>query len=285
MEAVEQAPQLGEVDLVDPVRPDVVDELAQPTDLVRDLDVCPAHGGHRDRCRRGSVRAPGRAPVLRPPHEAGPPRSASAGPAAPAPRPPMGSSDSRESATSWSRSMSRADGQVLFLEPLGEQGVLVTESDLGRAASQRPECVEDHGHIDDLLEDARPRRPGGDPTAATPIAARERPIPTTIALDGDPPGAPGNGRRLTQPVDPVDGEHHIGRFGCGGRPAGPEGHPDVGQGQCGCVVDPVPDHHGGRPAGLEPHQCRASRPESARPVPRRRRSPPRPSPRPRSGPR
>lgn len=45
-EAVEQAPQLGEVDLVDPVRPDVVDELAQPMDLVRDLDVCPAHRAH-----------------------------------------------------------------------------------------------------------------------------------------------------------------------------------------------------------------------------------------------
>ena len=144
------------------------------------------------------------------------------------------------------------DGQVLLLEPLGQQRVLLTEPDLGRAPAQRPQGVEDHGHVDDLLEDRTPD--GREETDCSDThGGQGKGHPCHHALDGDPPGASGNGRCLTETIQPVDGEHHIGGFGRGGGPSGPQSDPDVGQGECGRVVDAVTDHHGRSAARFELH--------------------------------
>ena len=44
MQPVEQRAQVGDVRLVGLAWADVVEELAEPPDLVGDLGVCPAHG-------------------------------------------------------------------------------------------------------------------------------------------------------------------------------------------------------------------------------------------------
>ena len=48
--------------------------------------------------------------------------------------------------------------------------------------------------------------------------------------------------RFAEPVETVDGEHDVGRFGRGRRAPGPHGHAQIGGRQRRRVVDPVPHH-------------------------------------------
>ena len=73
------------------------------------------------------------------------------------------------------------------------------------------------------------------------------------ALHGDPPGAAGDLHRVREAVEPVGGEHHVGRLGGGGRAARAHRHPDRGRGQRGGVVEAVTDHHGHRALPLGAH--------------------------------
>ena len=88
---------------------------------------------------------------------------------------------SRESAASRSRSMSAADGPVLLLEPLGDQRVLVGQSRLGRAPRKARSALRITATSITSWRSA-PHTAGRSPAAATPIAARDRAMPATIAL-------------------------------------------------------------------------------------------------------
>ena len=98
-----------------------------------------------------------------------------------------------------------------------------------------------------------PQTAGRRPTAATPMAAKERAIPATMLSMAICRVRRAMRCCLTQAVQPIDSEHHIGGFGRSGCPSSPEGDSDVGERECGCIVDAVTDHHGRSPARLELH--------------------------------
>ena len=89
-----------------------------------------------------------------------------------------------------------------------------------------------------------PHTAGSQPSAAMAIAISDMPIPRDHALKGDSPAATGDRAGLAQPVDPVDGQDHIGSLRCRGGAMGAQGHADVGDGQGRSVVYPVTDHDG-----------------------------------------
>ena len=120
------------------------------------------------------------------------------------------------------------------------------------AAAQRAQRVEDHRDVDALLQQRAERgreqaERGDHHRRQRHRHARQR------ALHGDPPGAAGDLHRVGEPVEPVGGEHHVGRLRGGGRAAGAHRHPDRGGGERGGVVEAVADHHGDRAFPLGAH--------------------------------
>ncbi len=157
MEPVEQAAHLGDVDLVHAARVDVGQELAQATDLVGDLDVGAAHGGHRV----GATEEAAERRVedlllgvlvrldLVDEHPVHVPRLGQGG----------GGIQSVQGVGDVVQPVDVApDGQVLLLEAPGEERVLRTQAGLGGPRAQGAQCVEDHGDVDELLEDRPPHR-------------------------------------------------------------------------------------------------------------------------------
>jgi hypothetical protein len=55
---------------------------------------------------------------------------------------------------------------------------------------------------------------------------------------------------FAHPIEPVGGDHHVGRLGGGGGAPGAHGHPDISDGQGRGVVDTVAHHDGRRPPAL-----------------------------------
>ena len=104
------------------------------------------------------------------------------------------------------------------------------------------------------------------------MAASGQPDPGHDALPGDPTGPLGDRHRLGQPVQPVDGEHHVGGLGRGGGASRPHRHADVGRGQRRGVVDAVADHYRDRAAALDADGLHLLRRACARPAPCRRRA-------------
>ena len=71
------------------------------------------------------------------------------------------------------------------------------------------------------------------------------------ALHRDPPGATGDDHGFAESIQSVDGEHDVSRLRRRGRAPRPDGPADVGEGECGCVVEAVAHHDRGTGALFE----------------------------------
>ena len=111
------------------------------------------------------------------------------------------------------------------------------------ARRQRTQRVEDHGHVDHLLDDRRRHRQ--QPTQRRRQHRQHRkPHACDDALDRDPPRPLRDHDRLADPVEAIGEDHHIGRLRRGAGAAGAERDPDIGRGQRRRIVDTVADHDG-----------------------------------------
>ena len=146
----------------------------------------------------------------------------------------------------------RPDGLVLGAEPPGQRGVGGGQPDGGGSGPQRAQRVEDHGHVDGLLQQRAPHR-GQQPGRGHAHGGQRHAHPGQHALQRDPPGAAGQRRHLAEAAELIDGQHGVGRFRRGGGAPGAHGDPDVGQGQRGGVVDPVAGHDDRCPALFAAH--------------------------------
>ena len=146
----------------------------------------------------------------------------------------------------------RPDRLVLGAEPPGEAGVGGRQPDLGRRGDEGTQRVQYHRDIDGLLQQRAPHR-GQQPGGRGAHGGQRQAHPGQHALQGDPPGTPGQYRHLAKAADLVDGENRVRRFRRRGGAPGSHGDPHVGQGQRGGVVDPVARHDHGCQALLTAH--------------------------------
>ena len=137
---------------------------------------------------------------------------------------------------------------MLAPEPAGQRGVGGLERAGLPAWPQRAQGIEDDGHVDALLQQGA-RDGGQQARGGRTHRDQGHGHPGEHALQGDPPCPAGNGHDLAEPVDAVDGEHCVGSLRGGGGAPRAHGDADIGQGQCGSVIDAVADHDD-RPADL-----------------------------------
>jgi hypothetical protein len=122
-----------------------------------------------------------------------------------------------------------------------ERLLLGVHAHVEAGGAQRTQRVEQHGEVDHLLEE---RTPGGGqvPGCGDAHGHQRQADAHDHALARDAARAAGDDHRIAEAVEPVDGQHDVGRLGRRGRAAGADGDADVGQGERRRVVDPVADH-------------------------------------------
>ena len=132
---------------------------------------------------------------------------------------------------------------VLGPEPGHERLGLGVESHQLRAGEHRPQRIEDHGHVDRLLQKRAPDRrqvPGGGHAHRHEREADAE--DHTLAGETKRPSC--DGETLGQPIESIDDEHHIGDLRRRRHTAGADGHPDVGERERRRVIEPITDHEG-----------------------------------------
>ena len=144
-----------------------------------------------------------------------------------------------------------AQAGVLRAEATRQESLVGAQSPARARVLERPQRVEDHGDVDDLLQRRAPCRRqvaegGGDHRDERHADAGQH------AFDRDAAGAPGDHDGLAEAVEPVDREHDVGGLRRRGRAAGPDRDTDVGKGERRCIVDAVAHHDRRTPRVLGP---------------------------------
>ena len=112
--------------------------------------------------------------------------------------------------------------------------------------AQGPESIQDYGNVDCLLQQRALHR-GEIAESGCDHAEDRKTYPRDNTLDRDPPRSPRDLDPRSEPVDPVDKQHDIGRLGGGCCATRAHGNTDISGRQRGRVVHAVAHHHD-RPA-------------------------------------